>query len=152
MIPIKNVMLVDDNKIDLFVSKKIIEKYDENLRVIYYQNPLSALEYLQISLRKNNLNHLTRPNVLFLDINMPECNGFEFLDKLSKMNSVETKNLKIYMLSSSLSLKDLNKAKSYSLCSGFINKSLTIEKFHEVITVNSEVNKVPKTPVLKKCM
>ena len=63
--------------------------------MVYYQSSLSALEYLKISLQENNLNNLTRPNILFLDINMPECNGFEFLDKLSKIDNVETQNLKI---------------------------------------------------------
>ncbi|MFD0990189.1 response regulator [Mariniflexile jejuense] len=136
MIPIKNVMLIDDNKLDLFVNQRILKTYHNNIRVIHYQNPLLALKYLQISLLKNNLNHFTRPNVLFLDINMPQCTGFEFLEKLIKQNQLEIQNLKIYILSSSTSPKDINKAKLNPICSGYINKPLTIEKLHEILNIN----------------
>lgn len=137
MIPIKNVLLIDDNKIDLFVNQRIIEKYNNKIRVIHFQNPLSALDYLNISLHENNLNHLTRPNVLFLDINMPQCNGFEFLEKLFKQQHLEVQNLKIYMLSASASPIDINKANANPICSGYINKPLTIEKLNEVLIGNA---------------
>tara|TARA_R110002050_G_scaffold94765_2_gene197261 strand:+ start:130009 stop:130488 length:480 start_codon:yes stop_codon:yes gene_type:complete len=132
MIPIKNIVLVDDNKIDLFVNQKIIERYNKDIRVIYFENSLSALEYLKISLQPNNFNPLTRPNVLILDINMPKCNGFEFLDRLSKQEFLEIENLKIYMLSSSTSLIDINRAKTHSLCAGYINKPLTAEDLYKI--------------------
>lgn len=133
MIPIKNIMLVDDDKIDLFVNQKIIEKYNKDIRVIHFKNTLPALEYLKISLHEKNLNHLTRPNVLFLDINMPKCSGFEFLERLSRLNSLETQKFKIFMLSSSTCLIDVNKANTHPLCSGYINKPLTIEKLKKVL-------------------
>lgn len=136
MIPINNVMLVDDNKIDLFVNQKIIERYNSNLRVVHFSNSLTALEYLKISLHEKNLNHSTRPNVLLLDINMPKCTGFEFLERLSRLNFLETENFKIFMLSSSASLVDVNKANTHPLCSGYINKPLTIKKLHKVLSNN----------------
>ncbi|MFD1161031.1 MULTISPECIES: response regulator [Hwangdonia] len=137
MIPIKNIMLVDDCRIDLFINQRIIERYNENIRVIYFKNPLSALKYLNVSLHPNNLNHLTRPNVLILDVNMPECNGFQFLDKLSKLDFLESQNLKIFMLSSSTSLIDINQAESHPLCSGYINKPLTVEKLHKAFGLHA---------------
>ena len=135
MLPIKNIMLVDDNKIDLFVHQKIIERYNSNIRVIHFNNSLTALEYLKISLHESNLNYFTRPNVLFLDVNMPKCTGFEFLVRLGRLDFLETQNLKIYLLSSSASLIDINKAKTHPLCLGYINKPLTIDKLNEAINV-----------------
>ncbi|MEN3323279.1 response regulator [Mariniflexile soesokkakense] len=136
MMSIKNVMLVDDNKIDLFVSQKVIERYDSNIRVVHFKNTLLALEYLKISLHKNNLNHFTRPNMLFLDINMSKCTGFEFLERLGRLDFLETNNLKIYILSSSGNLKDINKVNMHPLCSGYINKPLTMSKLQGVIDIN----------------
>ena len=126
-------MLVDDNKIDLIINKKIIEKYNKNIRIVPFNNSLTALEYLKISLHENNFNYFTRPNVLFLDINMPKCTGFEFLERLSRHGFLETQNFKIFMLSSSASLVDAKKANTHPLCSGYINKPLTIKKLHKVI-------------------
>lgn len=142
MIPLKNIMLVDDNQIDLFVNQKIIERYNKRIRVVHFKDSLAAIEYLKISLHKSNLNNFTRPNVLFLDINMPKCTGFEFLERLSRLDFIETNNLKIYMLSSSASLVDLNKANTHPLCSGYINKPLTVEKLQKVVKINvSQLNK-----------
>ncbi|WP_100611013.1 response regulator [Confluentibacter lentus] len=138
MIPIRNIMLVDDNKIDLFVNKKVIETYDKKIRVIHFERALSALEYLKISLHEKNLNYTTRPNVMFLDINMPQCNGFEFLDALEKQGSLEVENLRIIMLSSSSSPDDIYKALRHPLCSGYINKALTVEKLHEMINIDKK--------------
>lgn len=130
---IKNIMLVDDNKIDLFINQKIIEKYNSKLKVVSLACPLTALKYLRLFLLKDNLNYLERPNLILLDINMPLCNGFQFLDELGKWDYTEIKDLKIVVLSSSGCLYDINHAKNNPLCAGYIIKPLTIEKLHETI-------------------
>lgn len=139
MIPVNNIMLVDDNKIDLFVNQRVIENYNSKIRVIPFQNPLSALEYLKISMHENNLNPFTRPNVLFLDINMPQCNGFEFLDAISKMEALQIQHLKIYMLSSSVNPKDIKNTQINPLCAGYVSKPLTVEKLQGIINTNNIV-------------
>jgi CheY-like chemotaxis protein len=138
MIPVRNIMLIDDSKIDLFVNQKIIERFDKSIRVIHFDAALKALEYLKISLHERNLNHFTRPNVLFLDINMPKCNGFEFLDLLAKNEYLEIHNLRIIILSSSTSLKDITRAKEHPLCSGYFSKPLTSQKLYDAINVNKD--------------
>lgn len=138
MIPVRNIMLIDDSKIDLFVNQKIIERYDKSIRIIHFDGALKALEYLKISLHERNLNHFTRPNVLFLDINMPNCNGFEFLDRLSKNEFLEIHHLRIIILSSSPNLKDITKAKAHPLCSGYFSKPLTTQKLYDAINVNRD--------------
>jgi len=65
--------------------------------------------------------------VVFLDLNMPIMNGWEFLDKLSKAKNEITMHYKLYILSSTINPDDQKKAKSNPLVSGFLSKPLTKE-------------------------
>ena len=64
--------------------------------------------------------------VIFLDLNMPVLNGWEFLDKYVEL--FHERNDKIIILSSSIDFLDRQKAKLYELVSGFLEKPLTMDK------------------------
>mgnify|MGYP000019362405 CR=1 FL=1 len=130
---INNITLIDDNKIDLFVNQKIIEKYDSGLKTRMFTSAVSAINYLKILDLNINSDSLTKPDLIFLDINMPQMDGFQFFNELRKFDLQDIKPIHIYMLSSSLSLEDINKAKSESLCSGYITKPLTVEKLKTIL-------------------
>ena len=68
------------------------------------------------------------PDYIFLDINMPVMDGWEFMDELSKMATAKLNNLHIYILTSSLDPSDYSKAELSPLIQGFISKPLEIEK------------------------
>lgn len=130
----KNIMLIDDNKIDLFVSQKIIEKFNAEFKVQMFKSAMLAINYLkELELNMNFESINTVPNVIFLDINMPQINGFQFLDEIHKLNFMHNNSIEIYMLSSSSCIQDINNAKGKGLCSGYINKPLTIEKLKSVM-------------------
>ena len=99
------------------------------------------LKELSLKILDLNINSdsLTKPDLIFLDINMPQMDGFQFFNELRKFDLKDPKPIHIYMLSSSLSLEDINKAKSESLCSGYITKPLTVEKLKTILeTVSIE--------------
>ncbi|MEM5565092.1 response regulator [Psychroserpens sp. AS72] len=128
-----NFMLIDDNKIDLFITKKIIEKTSSNYNVRTFQRARSAIKFLEIFEKKLEYQDAFLPNVILLDINMPEMNGFQFLDEFNKLEKLIEKPIKIFMLSSSTNIHDVIKVKSEKHCVGFISKPLTVDVFNKIV-------------------
>ena len=73
------------------------------------------------------------PNYIFLDINMPEISGFEFLDRLTDREREFLKESKIIMLSSSVNQHDIERAKTYPMIRDFVSKPLTVEYIRDLV-------------------
>jgi CheY-like chemotaxis protein len=125
------VLLIDDNDINHFISSRMITKAVAPLKInfISYSSGTDAIEYLLDCQFSDSENF---PDYLFLDINMPVMNGWEFLDKLIKFKLDSISGMNIYILTSSLFTQDVLKSKSYSNVSGFISKPLTIERLASI--------------------
>ncbi|TZF84048.1 response regulator [Pedobacter sp. BS3] len=117
----KTVLLVDDNYIDNLISRKLLENNDFSENIIIYESPQEALDFIQQALTENQ----NIPEIIFLDIRMPEISGFDFLKRLNAMDNILQHNIKIYMLSSSLDPTDLKKVEESKLVTNFIGKPLT---------------------------
>ena len=108
--PIK-VMLVDDQKMANFITRKLIEVTGFSTEVVDYTAPQEAL--LDIS--------NTNPDLIFLDLNMPEVNGWQFLEVLTeKQNQTQ-----VVIVTSSTSIHDKEKAQKYAQVIDFLEKPLT---------------------------
>ena len=86
-----------------------------------YQEATEALEILKTSPASE------WPEVIFLDINMPEMDGFQFLDEYEKLPENQRMQMKVVLLSTSESFKDLNRANKNPYVRKFLNKPLTIQ-------------------------
>jgi CheY-like chemotaxis protein len=128
-----NIMLIDDNKIDLFITKKIIENAAMESCVRTFERASSAINFLKIFEKKKEHQDVFIPEVILLDINMPEMNGFQFLKEFSKLENLRDKSIKIYMLSSSTNIHDVIKIKSEKHCVGFISKPLTNKSLNQIL-------------------
>jgi len=119
----KTCLLIDDNYIDNFVTRKILEvsKFAEEIVVVR-----SADEAIN-SLRDGTV----IPDVIFLDIRMPFMSGFEFLEAYDKIN-IDKKSVKIFMLSSSLDPLDIRKSLDNKYITQFIHKPLTQKAIEEL--------------------
>ncbi len=69
-------------------------------------------------------NEQTIPDVIFLDLNMPEINGWEFLDVLSQQEQKYLNKCQVFILSSSVDSLEKEKAKTYKLVRAFLHKPL----------------------------
>ena len=121
----KIVCIVDDDKIYQFTSKKIISNVDIPLDIIIFSDGEEALNYLKANLHSFQL----LPDYIFLDINMPFKDGWQFLDEYHLLKNKLAKPNKIFIVSSSIDEEDLERAAENHLLSGYIAKPLTKEKF-----------------------
>lgn len=116
----ERVILVDDNQIDNIIHQKIILSTQFAKEVTIFDSAGLALNFLkQVEF---NANH---PLVIFLDLRMPEIDGYEFLDELRNLQHFSTTQLKIYVLSSSLDPLDRKKIEKNPFAETFISKPLT---------------------------
>lgn len=115
----QTIVFVDDDKVQHMINKRILLKVNEKLKLVFFENPFKALEWL-----KENT-----ADVLLLDINMPEMDGWYFL-KLMEEKEI---NIDVKMLTSSLDPDDLQKSKAYKQVSGFLIKPLKDENIAEFL-------------------
>lgn len=115
-----HVMLVDDNELDNFINSKVLEAQRFGSKVYIATSGRSALEFLNNLLVVGN----GFPEVIFVDINMPIMDGFQFLEQFRKI-SEKLGDPAIAVLTSSVS--DDDRRRAYSVAPGciFINKPLT---------------------------
>lgn len=119
-------MLIDDNYIDNFVTRRILESSNFADQVVVSQSATEAIE----SLRAGDVT----PDVIFLDIRMPMMGGFEFLQEYDKIEVENKKDIKIFMLSSSLDPTDMRKSMNNKYITQFIHKPLTQKALDEIAT------------------
>jgi len=118
------VVLIDDSDIDLFVQRRFIELSGFARRVLTFQSSREALTYLASEAISEN------PDLIFLDLNMPEIDGFAFLEQYSRL--VKGAHTRIIILTSSSSSLDRDRAATFSTVIGFLSKPLTEGNLSEI--------------------
>src|SRR5688572_3400611 len=93
------ILLIDDDSITNFINKKIIESVFSDCRMLIFENAREAIAYIRDNPHK--------PFVIFLDINMPVMNGWQFLEVIS--TDAKHNDMKINILTSSIDPSDIRK-------------------------------------------
>ena len=124
MATFKNICIVDDDELFLLVCNAIMEDEEFSEKIHNFEDARNALEYL-IATEDRSL-----PEVLFLDINMPMMDGWEFMDAFKEIKNVG--KVKIYITSSSINPLDLEKAEKNPFIKGFISKPINPEKLKKI--------------------
>ena len=114
-----NFIVVDDSKLDCFIAEKVIKNLGRSEAVNTFMQATDALQHIA-ALSENGFR-----TVLFVDIQMPMMNGFEFVEEFDKLPADKRKNYIVFMLSSSINENDIARVKSYPTIKKFINKPLT---------------------------
>ncbi|MDP4587170.1 MAG: response regulator [Flavobacteriaceae bacterium] len=112
---VKSVLLIDDNPSCNFIMNEFIKLADPNIQVYEADSVEDALEILA------KLDSC--PDVIYVDVNMPVMNGFDFIEYFEKSYSLKNPNCKIFMLSSSLRAEDKERALAHSCVKDFVSKN-----------------------------
>jgi CheY-like chemotaxis protein len=121
-------LLIDDNAIDQLVTCQLLKKSAGTHTINIAGNGREGLKWLN-----NNLNQLDKSLVILLDINMPEMNGFQFLNEYEYMPDNLKKETQIFMLSSTLNNEDIDKINSNNHVKSLLSKPLSIQKLEQFI-------------------
>jgi CheY-like chemotaxis protein len=122
---IKDIMstlfVVDDNEMDQCIIKFNLVKYPVFNSVSYYNGGLPLIDYLI----KHQNNSESLPDAIFLDLSMPEYDGWEVLDALNTIYPMLSKKINVYIVSASIFSKDIDRAQKYYFVKNFISKPFT---------------------------
>lgn len=130
------VLLIDDDEDDNFFHRRVISAAGLTDHIAVTENAFEALDFIK--------NQPALPELIFLDINMPRMNGWEFLEQLMRhLKSGQTST--IIMLTTSLNPADKERSKTIPQISDFKTKPLTDEMLDEIIKTHL-MNKISGLP------
>lgn len=119
-------VLIDDSDIDLFIQRRFLEVYNFSNQLVLYKSADDALDWLR------GLSEESAPDIIFLDLNMPETDGFAFLKTFSELPQGVRAKSRIVVLTSSNNLKDREEAFSHDNVIQFITKPLKQKDIEEL--------------------
>ena len=125
------VMVVDDDDIVLYLHDLMIKESGLSANPLSFSNGKVALDYLRNNYRE------TETHLIFLDINMPVMNGWQFLELIEKEGFIVT----VIIVSSSIDPADFEKSKKYPLVKEYVPKPLSIEecvRIKELLVLNNQ--------------
>jgi CheY-like chemotaxis protein len=124
----ETIMIIDDNSIDLYIGSRVIMKHHFAKNVLQYSSAKLALEYLEKNQNKSNL----LPDVIFVDIYMPEMSGFEFIESYNQFSNKLKNKCSLYVISSTNNEKDIGEIHSNKNIKSFKEKPITKEFLEEL--------------------
>jgi len=126
---LKCILLIDDNPDDNFFHERVIKKNNAAEIVVAKQTGVDALAYLKLEKDDEDLH----PELIFLDINMPGMNGWEFLEEYNKLDEKSKSRAIVVMLTTSDNPDDKQKSAMMNIASDFRTKPLTGEMLEEIV-------------------
>lgn len=123
------IALVDDDKVFQLTSSRTLRAANLTNKILQFENGEEALQFLKEHASESD----TLPDYIFLDINMPYVDGWMFLEDYATLKINLKKEISIYMVSSSIDPRDVNRAKQDKNVREYIIKPVSREKFIELL-------------------
>ncbi|TAH42319.1 MAG: response regulator [Bacteroidetes bacterium] len=121
-------IIVDDDELDIRLAKLYIKQTLTNAEVVAFSVPEEALKYFMSSF--GDLPAL--PSILLLDLNMPSISGWEFLEIFEQLDQKVKNHISVYILSSSVDSRDIDKASNHHNVKGYLQKPITVDSLKKI--------------------
>jgi CheY-like chemotaxis protein len=122
---------------DALLLKQVLKNVSQNENVVSFECPLHALAHIEDCMERKA--YVELPDLIFLDINMPHLNGFQFLDALSELEG--NFKTKVVMVTSSDDVKDIEKSAEYEYVIGYLIKPVRKEDLMHLELLIASVKK-----------
>ena len=131
---LRSILLIDDDEITNFINKDLLTELDVAENITICENGKEALDYLEQAYSLSHHPDYIPPELIFLDLNMPVIDGFEFLKIYQERFSPEQRCKAVIMLTTSLRDEDIKRALDLKLViTDYIDKPLSEEKISNII-------------------
>ncbi len=131
----KLILIVDDDYVYKLVTRRMISLCCSSAEIILAENGREAIDILRAA---SDDSSLQLPDIILLDIEMPEMNGWEFLNAFSSLSLEKVKDIRIYVVSSSIDDIDRERTRIYPAVKELLVKPFSVAKISGII--NGEVN------------
>jgi CheY-like chemotaxis protein len=120
-------VVIDDNPTDHYIMQRLLHNNGNCEQATYTFDGRLVLDYLE-----ENKETGTMPDVIFLDLDMPQLTGWEFLDELETFNAGAKKRVQVHIMSSSIRSSDVFHSKKYACVNSFMTKPLSKEVINKI--------------------
>lgn len=128
--------IIDDDNLYLKIVSRIIESKDFCKDIVIFKNGKEAIDHFGQVAQQPETTRL--PDVIFLDLNMPVMDGWEFLEEFLKINEEVRKRITLYVVSSSIDPRDISRAKAFDSVEDYLVKPLSIDALKKVFSFTDE--------------
>lgn len=126
----RNILWLDDDEVLKLIADQLLAPYNDLIsKYCYFSDGYQALAYLKDSDETNEF-----PDLLLIDLKMPEMDGIEFLSKYALSYAKKYPHSEVYVLTSSARSADIEKATTFEFVNGYIIKPLTEERLVDLLS------------------
>lgn len=128
--PVNHLLLIDDSPADNYIHRRRIAEAALAAKVVVKNNGREALDYL---MTPDDTGHRPAPELIFLDINMPVMDGWEFLDHYGRLDAWGPNEPSLFLLTTSVTESDKRRADGIDGLIGYLEKPLTSVQIESVV-------------------
>lgn len=123
---LSSILIIDDDPTTIYLQKRLIENFGVSHQVEVAHSGEEGLQLIWHYIQTQSEDKI--PRLIFVDLNMPFMDGFEFLEAYRRLNFENKDSVVVSVLTSSFSRSDINRVKEYQVADEYVVKPITKEK------------------------